>query len=159
MNKKQVIVFTGGTWDMLHIGHLNVLQKAKQMGTVLIVGVSTDQLVKKYKGSRPVVPYAQRFKLVSALKYVDKVVKQKKLFDLKQFKKVKANIFVVGDDWRGQEYKVPNLKWLKDNNYLRYVRYTKGMSTSLLKERIIKDSYNIIRSQCASCNKDKGKNA
>jgi glycerol-3-phosphate cytidylyltransferase len=141
------IIFTGGTWDLFHTGHLNVLKKAKAMGNYLIVGVSTDALVKKYKGTKPTLNFDQRFAIIQELKCVDRVVKQKNIFDIKQFKKLKADIFVVGDDWRGNEDKVSGLKWLKENNYLKYIKYTKGLSSSMIKEKIIRNAYDIIKSQ------------
>lgn len=144
---KKIIVFTGGTWDLFHIGHLNVLKKAKTMGDILIVGVSTDSLIKKYKGSKPILNYKQRIAIIKELKCVDKAVKQINIFNVRQFRKLKADIFVVGDDWKGKEHLVPGLKWLKDNNYLRYVKYTKGLSSSMIKEKIIRNAYDIIKSQ------------
>jgi len=144
---KKIVVFTGGTWDLFHSGHLNVLKKSKALGDILIVGVSTNKLIKQYKEANPILNYNQRVAIVKELKCVDKVVKQTNIFDTDQFKKLKADIFVVGDDWKGKEDTVPGLKWLKDNKYLRYVPYTKGLSSSMIKEKIIKHAYEIIKSQ------------
>jgi glycerol-3-phosphate cytidylyltransferase len=141
------IIYTGGTWDLFHSGHLNVLKKAKSMGDYLIVGVSTDDLVKRYKGINPILNYKQRKAIVEELRCVDKAVKQTTLFDITQFKKLKADIFVIGTDWKGKEDKVSGLKWLKDNKYLKYVEYTKGLSSSMIKENIIKNAYEIIKFQ------------
>ena len=117
------------------------------MGDFLVVGVSPDSLVKKYKGCKPIFSFEQRVEILRAIKWVDKVILQKKLFDVEQFKKLGASIYVIGSDWRGREDKVFGLKWLKDTGHLRYVSYTKKLSTSLVKEKIIKDAYNIIRAQ------------
>lgn len=144
---KGITVYTGGTWDLFHTGHLNVLKKSKKMGDILIVAVSTNQLIKQYKGSTPILNYNQRVAIIKELKCVDNVVKQNNLFDVKQFLALKADIFVVGDDWQGKEESVPGLKWLKDNGYLRYVPYTKGLSSSIIKEKIIKRAYEILKSQ------------
>jgi len=144
---KKIIVFTGGTWDLFHIGHLNVLKKAKAMGDILIVGVSTNSLIKRYKEANPILNYNQRMTIVKELKCVDKVVKQTDIFDIEQFKKLKANIFVVGSDWEGKEHLVPGLKWLKDNGHLRYVPYTKGLSSSMIKEKIINHAVEILKAQ------------
>jgi len=144
---KKITIFTGGTWDLFHIGHLNVLKKAKAMGDILIVGVSTNSLIKRYKEANPILNYNQRMAIVKELKCVDKVVKQTNIFDIEQFKKLRADIFVVGSDWKGKEHLVPGLKWLKDNDYLRYVPYTKGLSSSMIKEKIINHAVEILKAQ------------
>jgi len=141
------IIFTGGSFDMLHMGHVNVLKKSKKLGDYLIVAVSTNKLIKMYKGTNPILNYNQRVAIIKELKCVDKVVKQTNLFDVEQFKALKADIFVVGDDWKGKEDSVLGLKWLKDNNYLAYVPYTKGLSSSLIKEKIIKHAFEIMQAK------------
>ena len=141
------IIFTGGTFDLFHTGHLNVLKKSKKLGDYLIVAVSTNKLIKMYKGTNPILNYNQRVAIIKELKCVDKVVKQTNIFDIEQFKALKADIFVVGDDWKGKEDSVPGLKWLKDNNYLAYVPYTKGLSSSLIKEKIIKHAFEIMQAK------------
>lgn len=147
MVKKKIIVFTGGTWDLFHAGHLNVLKKSKKLGDILIVGISTNKLIKQYKGTNPVLTYNQRKAIIKELKCVDVVVKQNNIFDVEQFLALKGDIFVVGNDWKGKEDKVTGLKWLKDNGYLRYVPYTKGLSSSMIKEKIIRNAVEIIKSQ------------
>lgn len=137
------VVFTGGSWDLFHIGHLNVLKESKKLGDTLIVGVSTDELIEKYKGVPPVMNFNQRSLIIKELKCVDFVVEQKNIFDVDQFVDLKADLFVVGDDWIGKEHLVPGLKWLSDNKFLRYVEYTKGLSTSMIKDKIIKMSQQI----------------
>lgn len=130
------IIFTSGAWDMLHAGHLNILKQAKKMGDYLIVGVSTDELIASYKGMPPIVCYEDRVALIKELRCVDKVVKQTKLVDIEQFKKLKADLFVLGDDWK---YKCNNegINWLRDNGKVRWIPYTKRLSTSKIKETII----------------------
>ena len=71
-----VIGYTTGVYDMFHIGHLNILQRAKANCDYLIVGVSTDELVQSEKHKTPIIPFAERCAIVSAIKYVDKVVPQ-----------------------------------------------------------------------------------
>lgn len=142
---REIVVFTGGTWDLFHTGHLNVLKKAKAFGDILIVGVSTNKLIKRYKGSDPILNYRQRADIIAELSCVDKVVRQTELFDVDQFTKLNADIYVIGDDWIGKEDLVPGLKWLKDGGYLRYVPYTKGLSSSLIKEKIINNAVSIIK--------------
>lgn len=71
-----VIGYTTGVYDMFHIGHLNILRRAKEQCDYLVVGVSTDELVQKDKNKTPIIPFAERCAIVEAIKYVDKVVPQ-----------------------------------------------------------------------------------
>lgn len=144
---KKKIIFTSGSWDLLHEGHILLLQRAKALGDILIVGVSTNALIKEYKGVNPILNYKQRARVIKELKCVDKVVKQSVLVDIKQFKKLKCDMYVIGDDWKGKEKLVPGLKWLKDNKYLYYLPYTKGLSTTVIKEKIISNAVQILKAQ------------
>lgn len=146
---KPVIVFTGGSFDMLHAGHLNILKKAKSLGDFLIVGVSTNTLIRSYKDIDPIMNYQQRFELVQAIKFVDMAVKQEQIFDVKQFKLLNADLFVIGDDWKGR-MDVPGLNWLRKHKKVFFVPYTKGLSSSIIKEKIIRSSFEIIKSQTKS---------
>jgi rfaE bifunctional protein nucleotidyltransferase chain/domain len=94
------VVFTNGTFDILHLGHVTYLQKARASADVLIVGVNTDQSVKTYKNpNRPVNPQQDRIKVLTALACVDYAI----LFDdptpLKLIKEIKPDLLVKGADW------------------------------------------------------------
>ena len=142
---KKIIVYTSGTFDLFHYGHLNVLKKAKALGNYLIVGVSTNKLVKLYKGTNPILNYNQRAAIIKELKCVNKVIKQESFFDVKQLRPFKIDVIVLGDDWKGKSFpELENaLKELKIK--IIYIPYTKRLSTSRIKKRIIKNSYDILK--------------
>jgi glycerol-3-phosphate cytidylyltransferase len=141
------IIYTSGTYDLFHYGHLNILLKAKKLGDYLIVGVSTDSLVLKYKGIKPIVCYRDRVAIIKELKCVDKVIKQETFFDTKQLKKYKICAIVLGDDWKGKSF--PELeKCLKELDIkIIYIPYTQRLSSSKIKEKIIRHAVEIIKSQ------------
>lgn len=96
-----VIGYTTGVYDMFHIGHLNVIKKAKEQCDFLIVGVSTDELVEHEKHKTPVIPYKERAEIVEALRYVDKVVPQFNKDKFGAWEKYHFNKMFVGSDWKG----------------------------------------------------------
>lgn len=137
--KKYKIGYTSGVYDMFHIGHLNLLKKAKEQCDFLVVGVTTDELA-LYKNKRPIIPYEERAAIVAAIKYVDKVVPQENMNKLEACKKVGAEVIFVGDDWKGTP------KWNQIEKDLAtigaevvYFPYTKGVSSSILREKILSD--------------------
>ena len=134
----KTVVYTGGTWDLFHIGHLNLIKKSKRLGDYLIVAVSTDELVKSYKKYKPFIPYEERVEIIKSLKYADKVVKQTKLIDIKHMIKYKVDIVTIGDDWKTKY--LEGLEWMKKNGKkVVYLSYTKGISSTILRERICKE--------------------
>ena len=144
---KNKVIYTSGTYDLFHFGHLNILLQAKKLGDYLIVGVSTDALVSKYKKMKPIVCYKDRIAIIQNLKCVDKVIKQEKFFDIKQLKKYDISTIVLGDDWKSKSF--PELeRCLKELNIkMIYVPYTKRLSTSKIKEKIIRNAVEIIQAQ------------
>lgn len=96
--KKEVIGYTAGVFDLFHIGHLNLLKNAKGMCDRLVVGVTTDELV-KYKGKDPIISFDERVEIVRSIKYVDTVVAQENMDKVEMCKKLKASYLFVGDDW------------------------------------------------------------
>lgn len=99
----KVIGYTTGVYDLFHIGHLNVLRRAKEQCDFLIVGVTTDELSESKKGKRPVIPYEERSAIVEALKFVDMVVPQENYNKEEAWEKHKFHKMFVGDDWKGSE--------------------------------------------------------
>ena len=96
-----VIGYTTGVYDMFHIGHLNVIRRAKEQCDYLIVGVSTDELVMREKNKAPVIPFEERFAIVEAIKYVDKTVPQTDKNKFGAWERYHFNKMFVGSDWKG----------------------------------------------------------
>lgn len=129
----QVIGYTTGVYDMFHIGHLNVIRRAKEQCDYLIVGVSTDELVQKEKNKTPVIPYKERAAIVGALKYVDEVVPQENKNKLGAWEKYHFDKMFVGSDWKGTP------QWEKYEQELKphgveivYLSHTDGISSTQL---------------------------
>lgn len=126
----KTVVYTSGTFDMLHINHLKMIEYARALGDILIVGVNTDELVASYK-STPIIPFEERIGLMKAIKGPDVVIPQKSLDHTEKVKKLNFDIFVVGDDWTG---KYDYLKKLGVD--VVYFPYGDGISSSNLKKKI-----------------------
>lgn len=137
-------VFTSGSFDLFHIGHLNILEKSAALGDELIVGVSTDELIEEYKGMKPIIPYEQRARIVASIKCVTKVVKQTKLTEVAQLQRENIDIVTIGDDWKGKY--LEGLEWMKSQpgKEVVYFPYTPGVSTTQIKSQIIKSASDII---------------
>ena len=137
--KKFKIGYTTGTFDLFHVGHLNLLEKAKENCEILIVGVSTDKLVKDYKGELPVIPFEDRIRIVGALKCVDKVIAQKTLNNLDELPDIQYDVLFHGDDWKNTKmYNEIEEKLREQKVSCIYFPYTKSVSTKSIKERIQK---------------------
>ncbi|CAM4163020.1 adenylyltransferase/cytidyltransferase family protein [Treponema peruense] len=126
----KTVVYTSGTFDMLHANHIKMIEYARALGDILIVGVNTDELVASYK-SEPIIPFDERIALVKALKYPDIVIPQKSLDHADKVKKLHFDIFVVGDDWVGK------YDYLEEQGVtVVYFPYGQGISSTELKNRI-----------------------
>ncbi len=137
--KKYKLGYTSGVFDLFHIGHLNILKKAKEQCEYLIVAVSSDELVQNYKKKTPVIEFSERAAIVEAIKYVDEVVIQDSRDKLAAHEKYKFDVIFVGDDWRGK----PLWKKLEKDSSEKgfnifYIPYTKKVSSTLLKKVLIK---------------------
>lgn len=142
MKKKETVVFTSGSWDLFHVGHLNVLRKSKELGDRLVVGVSTEELIADYKGAPPVIPFEQRLEIISSIGCVDLAVKQVVLTEIRQLKEHDVDIVTIGDDWQGRY--LEGLEWMKENGRVVYLPYTAGVSTTSIKRKIIDNIYSVI---------------
>ncbi len=124
--------YTAGVYDLFHIGHLNLLKNAKAKCDYLIVGITTDELV-KYKGKSPVITLEERMQIVEAIKYVDEVVVQDDLDKVKAWDKYHYDILFVGDDWKGTDkWNQYELQLNEKGAKVCYLPYTKKTSSTLL---------------------------
>ena len=140
MDKKYKIGYTTGVFDMFHIGHLNILKRAKEQCDYLIVGVSTDELVQSYKGKTPMIPFADRVEIVKAIRYVDEVVTQTTMDKYDAWEQLHFNVLFHGDDWKNTtEYNEIERKLREKGVDFVYFPYTKGTSSTILKEKLLKD--------------------
>ena len=121
-------VITYGTFDLLHYGHVNLLQRAKALGDYLIVAISTDEFNWNMKNKKCYFSFEERKRLVEATRYVDLVIPEEnweqKISDVKEYK---VDTFVIGDDWEGK------FDFLKDYCEVVYLPRTPEISTTQIK--------------------------
>ena len=137
---KKIIGYTSGVYDLFHIGHLNILKRAKELCDYLIVGVSTDEVVEMNKHKQPVIPYIDRAKIVEAIRYVDEVIPQEN-YDIEGkvsiVSKYKVDVVFVGSDWKGTEkWKIIEHELAKYNCKVVYLPHTDGVSSTLLRTKL-----------------------
>lgn len=134
MAKKYKIGYTTGVFDMFHIGHLNILKRAKEKCDYLIVGVSTDECVQSYKHKTPVIPYTQRAAIVESIRYVDKVIPQDTMDKMKIWEKVHYDVMFHGDEWKGTDlYNKYESELAEVGATIEYLPHTKGISSTVLR--------------------------
>ncbi len=136
--QKYKIGYTDGVYDLFHVGHLNMLQTAKKLCEYLIVGVHGDDVVEEYKHHKPIIQENERKRIIESIKGVDQVEINRFRDKLKLWELYHFDVIFIGDDWKGTE------RW---NNFEKvlaeygvdvvYVPYTKGISTTEIKERIL----------------------
>ena len=132
MRKSQIIGYTTGVFDLFHIGHLNVLRRAKALCDKLIVGVSTDELV-AYKYKKAIIPFYERCEIVRNIKFVDVVVPQENMDKLDAWRRYKFDVMFVGDDWyKTEKWEEFEKQFEKIGVKIIYYPYTKGTSSTLI---------------------------
>ncbi len=139
MNVKvsKIVGYTTGVFDLFHVGHLNILKRAKELCDYLIVGVSTDELVESYKNKTPIIPFEQRMEIVGAIRYVDEVVPQETMDKLSAWHKLKFDVMFHGDDWKGTDmYDKIEKEFNELGVKLVFIPYTNGVSATTLTERL-----------------------
>lgn len=139
-----VIGYTTGVYDLFHIGHLNLLRNAKAMCDKLIVGITTDELV-SYKNKKSVIQFSERMEIVRSIKYVDAVIPQEDMDKFETWKKLKFDVMFVGDDWYNTDKWESIEKQFTDVGVrIVYFPYTKGTSSTLLNDVLIKIRTNTL---------------
>ena len=132
---KYKVGYTTGVFDMFHIGHLNILQRAKEQCDYLIVGVSTDEVVESYKNKTPIIPFNERIAIVSALKCVDEVVPQTSMNKMEAWEKLHFDVLFHGSDWKGSDmYNKMIEEFATVGVDVVFLPHTEGVSSTLLSE-------------------------
>lgn len=133
-----IIGYTTGVFDMFHIGHLNILRRAKEQCDYLIVGVSTNELVEHDKHKTPIIPFEERCKIVEAIKYVDQVVPQPDKNKMGAWEKYHFDKMFVGSDWKGTPQWIEYEKQFSTIDVkIVYLSHTDGISSTMLRETLL----------------------
>ncbi len=137
-NKKYKIGYTDGVYDLFHVGHLNMIQTAKQNCEYLIVGVHGDSVVEEYKRRAPIINENDRRRIVASIKGVDRAEITRFRDKLKLWELYHFDVIFIGDDWKGTDRWNRFEKVLAEVNVdVVYVPYTKGISTTEIREKIM----------------------
>ena len=135
--KKYKIGYTQGTYDLFHVGHLNLIEHAKEQCDFLIVGINTDRLVKEYKNKDVIVSEQDRARIVNAIKSVDKVVLTDTLDKKIIAQHIKFDAIFIGDDWKNNE------RWIKTQKEMSelgidvvFLPHTDGISSTNIRNKI-----------------------
>lgn len=133
---KKITVYTSGCWDLLHIGHLNFLERARRLGDALIVGVNTDQAILDYKGDPPVIPFEERMRIVGALKCVDRAIPHT-LEEVEVFEKYRVDIVVRNPTYGTYEHSKIEKEYLeRTGRKIAILPFTEGISTTIIIAKI-----------------------
>jgi len=133
-----MVVYTVGTFDLLHVGHLALLEYCKTLGDVVAVGVASDDVVNLYKPNVPIIPLNQRLAMLAALQCVDIVRPYHELEYVSGCKEVNADIFVIGEDWGSKTHNLAVEFYLKAaGKQIVQVCYNPQTSSTKIKRRVI----------------------
>lgn len=133
------IGYTTGVYDMFHVGHLNLLKRARENCDFLIVGVTTDNEVLRVKGQKPIISQEDRKKILEAIRYVDYVVYEDDTDKILAWENLKFDVIFKGSDWQGTELWLNYEKFFKTKGVdVVYFPYTKGISSTKIRTEIKK---------------------
>lgn len=135
-------IYTGGTFDLFHNGHVNFLRQCKEIADYVVVSLNTDDFIFRYKGNLPIMNYESRREILLSCKYVDEVIPNTDGEDSKPtILSVNPDFIVIGSDWAKKDYyKQMNFTqdWLDKNNIiLIYIPYTEKISTTIIKQKLL----------------------
>lgn len=140
--KKYKVGYTSGVYDMFHVGHLNVIERAKQYCETLIVGVTTDDLCYKRKKKFPIIIQENRLRIVQAIRYVDKAIYQENMDKLEIVKKYGIDVVFVGSDWKGTpSWNQYEKEFSEYGCSVVYLDHTDGISSTILRKRLNEQEY------------------
>jgi len=140
-----MIVYTVGTFDLLHVGHLALLQYCKTLGNIVAVGVASDEVVNRYKPNVPVVPLNQRIEMLEALSCVDIVRPYHQLEYVSGCRELGADIFVIGEDWGSKPHNLDVETYLREaGKKIVQVRYNPRTSSTKIKQAV-RAQHQIVR--------------
>jgi glycerol-3-phosphate cytidylyltransferase len=133
-----MLVYTVGTFDLLHVGHIALLEKCKTLGDMLVVGVASDSVVNSYKPNVPVIPLDQRAEMLRSLRCVDDVRPYYELEYVSACRELDVDIFVIGEDWGSKPHNVAVESYLKsEGKKIVQVLYNPRTSSTTIKENIV----------------------
>jgi cytidyltransferase-like protein len=133
-----MLVYTVGTFDLLHVGHLALFEYCKTQGDVVAVGVASDKVVNSYKPNAPVIPLDQREDMLKALRCVDIVRPYHELEYVSACRDLKVDIFVVGEDWGDKSHNIEVEKYLKkEGKKIVQVLYNSRTSSTQIKQNVV----------------------
>ncbi len=136
-----MIIYTVGTFDLLHVGHIALLEYCKSLGNTLAVGVASDSVVNSYKPNMPVIPLEQRMEMLSALRCVDIVHSYNELEYVSGCKQMHADIFVIGEDWGNNAHNIEVESYLKSaGKEIKQVLYNPRTSSTTIKQNVMAQS-------------------
>ncbi|MBL1292658.1 MAG: adenylyltransferase/cytidyltransferase family protein [Thiotrichales bacterium] len=137
-----MVVYTVGTFDLLHVGHLALLKYCKTLGDVVAVGVASDKAVNSYKPNVPIIPLEERIEMLKALRCVEIVRPYYELEYVSACKELKPDIFVIGEDWGNQPHNIDVESYLHDvGSKIIQVSYNPKTSSTKIKQNVIAQSH------------------
>ena len=140
-----MIIYTVGTFDLLHVGHLALLNHCRTLGDVVAVGVASDEVVNSYKPNMPVIPLIQRIEMLEALSCVDIVRPYHELEYVSGCRELNADIFVIGEDWGSKPHNLDVESYLEmAGKQIMQVRYNPRTSSTKIKETVVAQRYTAL---------------